>query len=165
MQTKISVFVFFVAFFGYVVTMYDKPSIPEQLFKPRMRFDPEEVSKRISRLQFYITQEGGTEKPFTGEYCSYWEKGVYRCVICDVPLFDSKYKLESYGWVPFSKSTSNVAHVDVIKKDVVITEARCSNCGSYLGLIYDDSPERYGKLRYSINNNALHFDPHLDPPE
>ena len=121
----------------------------------------EELRQKLTPDQFYITQMAGTERPFTGVYNDHYEEGLYRCVVCDQPLFSSEttYKSGS-GWPSFwdAVDQKNVELREDRSHGMIRTEVRCANCGAHLGHLFDDGPAPTGQ-RYCINSAALNFDP------
>ena len=118
----------------------------------------------LSPEQYQVTQENGTERPFTGEYWDNHEPGIYVDVVSGEPLFASTDKFESgSGWPSFTKPLD--AHNVVEKRDrslfMVRTEVRSAFGDSHLGHVFNDGPREAGGLRYCINSASLRFI-HLD---
>ena len=93
--------------------------------------------------QYRITRQGGTEAPFTGEYCNIFADGTYLCICCNTPLFSSKSKYESgSGWPDFHESISEgiIKYVDDYSSGNKQIEVKCNNCDAHLGHVFDDGP-------------------------
>jgi peptide-methionine (R)-S-oxide reductase len=121
----------------------------------------QEWRKRLTPEQYHVTRESGTERAFTGRYWKTKDVGVYQCVCCGQPLFDSNTKFESgTGWPSFSSPVSreNVEEHQDTTYAMARTEVRCSRCGAHLGHLFEDGPAPTG-LRYCMNSASLDLKP------
>jgi peptide-methionine (R)-S-oxide reductase len=119
--------------------------------------DKKEIRRRLSPEQYHVTQEKGTEPPFTGEYYLTKEIGIYHCVVCGQELFYSKTKFDSgSGWPSFYQPISSgaVAIVPDSSLGMIRQAVECKKCGSHLGHVFDDKSNPSGKL-YCINSASL----------
>ena len=118
--------------------------------------------KKLDELQYKVTQESATERPFTGEYDDFYEKGIYVDIVSGKPLFSSSDKHDAgCGWPSFSQpiEESFVTEHDDFSLNRKRTEIRSSDADSHLGHVFPDGIEELGGLRYCINSAALRFIP------
>ncbi len=121
--------------------------------------DPQAIAA-LSREEFYVTQNSGTERPGTGKLLNNKEPGIYVDIVSGEPLFASTDKYESgCGWPSFTKAIEP-AHVLEIQDHtlgMVRTEVRSTHGDSHLGHVFPDGPLDRGGLRYCINSASLRF--------
>ncbi|MFA6137951.1 MAG: peptide-methionine (R)-S-oxide reductase MsrB [Sulfurimonas sp.] len=116
----------------------------------------EEWKKQLSAEAFFVCRQHGTEAPFTGEFYNSKDEGLYRCVCCDSPLFDSTAKFDSgSGWPSYYGCMDGaITEIKDVTHGMIRTEVRCSNCDAHLGHVFEDGPKPTG-LRYCINSVCL----------
>ena len=128
-------------------------------------FSKEALKQRLTEIQYEVTQNEVTERPFSGEYDEFFEEGIYVDVVSGEPLFSSKDKFDAgCGWPSFSRPIQNttLTEKEDHKLNRVRTEVRSQKADSHLGHVFPDGPEELGGLRYCINSAALRFIPKAD---
>lgn len=119
---------------------------------------PKELKNRLTKMQFYVTQENGTEPPFNNEFWNNKETGIYVDVVSGEPLFSS---LDQYdagcGWPSFTKPIHSVKERMDASHGMRRIEVRSQRADAHLGHVFDDGPEETGGLRYCINSASLRF--------
>lgn len=114
----------------------------------------------LTDLQYKITQEGYTERPFKNEYDKHFEKGIYVDIVDGTALFISSDKFDSgCGWPAFSKpiNDSVISEFKDLSHNMVRTEVKSTIANSHLGHVFNDGPKDKGGLRYCINSGSLRF--------
>jgi peptide methionine sulfoxide reductase msrA/msrB len=139
-----------------------KGSIMEDKKKKYTKQSENELKKKLTDIQYKVTQQNGTEPPFQNEYWSNKEKGIYVDIVTGEPLFVSSDKYESgCGWPSFTKPIDKDSII--YKRDTTHgmerTEVRSRDGDSHLGHVFNDGPVEKGGLRYCINSASLKFIP------
>lgn len=124
--------------------------------------DYQETIDNLTEEQYRVTQEDGTEVPFTGEYDDFYEKGIYVDIVSGEPLFSSTQKYDAgCGWPSFAKPIKQSSIVENADYSLGMhrIEVRSQDADSHLGHVFTDGPQELGGLRYCINSASLKFIP------
>ncbi len=121
--------------------------------------DAEWKKQLVDGLTFDVTRHADTERPYTGKYNKNHADGIYTCICCGTPLFDSSTKFDSGTgwpsfWAPISKA--NVSEIEDRSWGMRRVAVECKRCDSHLGHVFDDGPKPTG-LRYCMNSVSLNF--------
>jgi len=120
---------------------------------------------RLSRIQYFVTREAGTERPNTGVYNLEERDGEYHCICCNHLLFNSKMKFQSEcGWPAFHSehAEAGIRRLEDKTSGLQRIEARCGSCDAHLGHVFGDGPLEFGGERYCINSASLDFKMEVD---
>jgi peptide-methionine (R)-S-oxide reductase len=126
---------------------------------PKVVKSDTEWQQQLSAISYEVTRQAGTERAFSGDLLSVHDRGIFRCICCDVALFSSETKFESgTGWPSF---WAPIAHENVVEtRDRSLgmdrTAVSCKECDAHVGHVFDDGPRPTG-LRYCMNSVAMHF--------
>ncbi|MBC8587199.1 peptide-methionine (R)-S-oxide reductase MsrB [Paratissierella segnis] len=129
-------------------------------YKDFKKPERESLIEELSPIEYKVTQENATERPFTHEYNENYEEGIYVDIVSGEPLFSSKDKFNAgCGWPSF---TNPLEEEHVIEKNDTShgmrrTEVRSKYADSHLGHVFPDGPKDKGGLRYCINGASLRF--------
>jgi peptide-methionine (R)-S-oxide reductase len=124
-----------------------------------MKKTDNDYKKELSPIEYKVTRQKATEPPFSGRYWDHFQKGVYHCVCCGTPLFDSSTKFDAgCGWPSYWQAISPDAIREErdISHGMIRTEILCQNCDAHLGHVFDDGPQPTG-LRYCVNSASVTF--------
>lgn len=128
-----------------------------------MTFDPKKLKEQLTDIQYYVTQENGTERPFTSEYNDLFEDGIYVDIVSGEALYSSRDKFDAgCGWPSFSRSLSDLITIQDNSHGMLRTEMRSPIANSHLGHIFPDGPKELGGIRHCVNGAALKFIPRSD---
>ena len=121
--------------------------------------DKDKLREVLSNEEFTVTQNKGTEPPFSGKYLNNKKSGIYSCICCNTDLFSSEHKYESHsGWPSFFDiiDSKNLKLIEDKSHGMSRIEVTCNKCGAHLGHVFDDGPKPTN-TRYCINSVSLRF--------
>lgn len=124
------------------------------------QLDKKLLKQQLTDIQYYVTQENGTERPFTSEYNELYADGIYVDIVSGEVLFSSLDKFDAgCGWPSFSQPLTDLVNIIDHSHGMVRTEVRSAKADSHLGHVFPDGPKSTGGLRYCVNGAALRFVP------
>lgn len=129
-------------------------------YKKFIKPSREDLIERLSPIEYKVTQENATERPFTHEYDKNNEDGIYVDIVSGEPLFSSNDKFDARcGWPSFTKPVEdeNVIEKKDVSHGMIRKEVRSKYGDSHLGHVFNDGPKDQGGLRYCINGASLRF--------
>ena len=121
-----------------------------------------EINNKLTQEELHVLKDKGTERPFSGEFDTFFVDGVYKCKNCKAELFKSESKYDAgCGWPSFFEAVNEEAII--YKEDNSIfgrprTEILCANCEGHLGHVFEDGPKNKTGLRYCVNSISLDFE-------
>ena len=126
---------------------------------PKIVKSDAEWQKQLSAISYEVTRQAGTERAYGGDLLNIHDRGIFRCICCDVALFSSETKFESgTGWPSFWAPIAHENVVEITDRTLGMerTAVSCKQCDAHLGHVFDDGPRPTG-LRYCMNSVAMHF--------
>ncbi len=146
----------------YFVARNKKIELDPSTREDRIVKTDEEWRQILTPEQFRVTREHGTERPFANEYWDCKKQGVYKCVCCGLPLFDSETKYDSQsGWPSFYDPVKQANVGKQVDKSIPFmerVEVHCARCQAHLGHVFEDGPQPTN-LRYCINSVSIKLEP------
>jgi len=120
-----------------------------------------EWQSQLTPIQYDVLRNKDTERPGTGEYDKFFEKGTYVCAACSNPLFTSDTKFDAHcGWPSFDQPIKgSVIYLTDSSLGVERTEVQCAKCGGHLGHVFNDGPRETTGQRYCTNSVSIKFIP------
>ena len=132
----------------------------QNAIKTENKFKDEEYRNRLTKIQYDVTRNSATERPFTGQYWDEKREGEYLCICCGRKLFTSEMKYDSgCGWPSFysEHEDANIEQIEDRSHGMYRVEVKCSYCDAHLGHIFNDGPMNKGGKRYCINSASIDF--------
>ena len=142
----------------FLSSFIPKVAVGEEIKDFEITKSKREWKQILTDLEYKVMRKEGTERAYTSPLDKLFDKGIYHCKGCDLPLYSSDHKYNSgTGWPSFWKALPGAIGTKTDKKFFMVrTECHCSRCGSHLGHIFDDGPQPTGK-RHCINGVSLIF--------
>ena len=126
---------------------------------PRLIKSDDEWRRQLSKTSYWVTRHADTERAFTGDSWDLHDRGMFRCICCDLALFSSETKFDSgTGWPSFWQPIAQENVVETVDGSLMMvrTAVSCRLCDAHLGHVFDDGPKPTG-LRYCMNSASMRF--------